>query len=95
MGSGRVPASSGSQEPGGRGATRGARGGGAEQGRAGDGGEGVDTVGPGNFVILDWRAVCGRCRACKRGELWYCFDTHNAAQPMSLTDGSSGFPLGT
>lgn len=49
-------------------------------------GEGVEDVGPGDFVILNWRAVCGRCRTCKRGELWYCFDTHNAAQP--LTDGT-------
>ncbi|BDH55362.1 hypothetical protein MTP03_03010 [Tsukamurella sp. PLM1] len=30
-------------------------------------GEGVDHVAPGDFVILNWRAVCGQCRACKRG----------------------------
>lgn len=51
-------------------------------------GAGVEDVGPGDFVVLNWRAVCGRCRACKRGRPWYCFDTHNAAQPMTLEDGT-------
>ncbi|MFD9324097.1 S-(hydroxymethyl)mycothiol dehydrogenase [Streptomyces sp. NPDC060053] len=47
-------------------------------------GEGVTDVAPGDFVILNWRAVCGRCRACRRGRPWYCFDTHNAKQKMTL-----------
>ncbi|MGW0877288.1 S-(hydroxymethyl)mycothiol dehydrogenase [Streptomyces sp. NPDC002740] len=47
-------------------------------------GEGVTDVAPGDFVILNWRAVCGRCRACRRGRPWYCFDTHNAGQKMTL-----------
>ncbi|MBU7600046.1 S-(hydroxymethyl)mycothiol dehydrogenase [Streptomyces sp. P38-E01] len=51
-------------------------------------GEGVTEVAPGDVVILNWRAVCGRCRACERGRPWYCFDTHNARQPMTLTDGT-------
>ena len=51
-------------------------------------GEGVTHVEPGDFVVLNWRAVCGECRACKRGRPWYCFNTHNAAQPMTLTDGT-------
>ncbi|MGB3186456.1 MAG: S-(hydroxymethyl)mycothiol dehydrogenase [Ornithinimicrobium sp.] len=51
-------------------------------------GEGVDNVASGDFVILNWRAVCGQCRACSRGEPWYCFDTHNASQSMTLTDGT-------
>jgi S-(hydroxymethyl)mycothiol dehydrogenase len=51
-------------------------------------GAGVTDVAPGDFVVLNWRAVCGQCRACKRGRPWYCFDTHNAAQPMTLTDGT-------
>jgi S-(hydroxymethyl)mycothiol dehydrogenase len=50
-------------------------------------GEGVTDVTPGDFVILNWRAVCGTCRACRRGEPWYCFTTHNAAQKMTLTSG--------
>jgi S-(hydroxymethyl)mycothiol dehydrogenase len=51
-------------------------------------GAGVTDVAPGDFVILNWRAVCGRCRACRRGRPWYCFDTHNATQRMTLTDGT-------
>ena len=50
-------------------------------------GEGVTNVIPGDFVILNWRAVCGSCRACKRGQAQYCFNTHNAQQKMTLTDG--------
>ncbi|MER6013275.1 S-(hydroxymethyl)mycothiol dehydrogenase [Streptomyces bluensis] len=47
-------------------------------------GEGVTDVAPGDFVILNWRAVCGTCRACRRGRPWYCFATHNAEQKMTL-----------
>jgi len=47
-------------------------------------GEGVDEVAVGDFVILNWRAVCGNCRACLRGRPWYCFATHNAVQKMTL-----------
>ncbi|WP_042434550.1 S-(hydroxymethyl)mycothiol dehydrogenase [Streptacidiphilus anmyonensis] len=47
-------------------------------------GEGVTEVAPGDFVILNWRAVCGQCRACLRGRPWYCFNTHNAEQKMTL-----------
>ncbi len=52
----------------------------------------VTEVTPGDFVILNWRAVCGRCRACERGRTWYCFDTHNASQPMTLADGTELSP---
>lgn len=51
-------------------------------------GEGVTTVAPGDFVVLNWRAVCGECRACERGEPQYCFNTHNATQQMTLADGT-------
>src|SRR5215470_8191312 len=51
-------------------------------------GPGVTAIAPGDFVILNWRAVCGQCRACKRGRTWYCFATHNAAQKMTLEDGT-------
>ncbi|MFI6558855.1 S-(hydroxymethyl)mycothiol dehydrogenase [Streptomyces sp. NPDC050534] len=47
-------------------------------------GEGVTDVAPGDFVILNWRAVCGQCRACLRGRPQYCFNTHNAKQKMTL-----------
>ncbi|GKQ40835.1 S-(hydroxymethyl)mycothiol dehydrogenase [Streptomyces sp. A012304] len=55
-------------------------------------GEGVTDVAPGDFVILNWRAVCGQCRACLRGESWYCFATHNAKQKMTLLDGTELSP---
>ena len=51
-------------------------------------GEGVLGVAPGDFVILNWRAVCGDCRACRRGRPWYCFATFNASQKMTLADGT-------
>jgi S-(hydroxymethyl)mycothiol dehydrogenase len=51
-------------------------------------GPGVTEVAPGDFVVLNWRAVCGTCRACAKGKPQYCFATHNAAQPMTLTDGT-------
>jgi len=51
-------------------------------------GPGVSEVAPGDYVILNWRAVCGRCRSCARGRPWYCFATHNATQKMTLTDGT-------
>lgn len=51
-------------------------------------GEGVTHVEPGDLVILNWRAVCGECRACKKGQLQYCFNTHNATQKMTLEDGT-------
>ncbi|MCW2944759.1 MAG: putative zinc-containing dehydrogenase [Actinoallomurus sp.] len=55
-------------------------------------GDGVTDVAPGDFVILNWRAVCGQCRACRRGRPWYCFATHNAAQKMTLADGTELSP---
>jgi S-(hydroxymethyl)mycothiol dehydrogenase len=55
-------------------------------------GPSVTDVEPGDFVILNWRAVCGRCRACRRGRPQYCFDTHNAAQKMTLLDGTELSP---
>lgn len=51
-------------------------------------GAGVTEVKQGDKVILNWRAVCGECRACRKGELKYCFNTHNASQKMTLTDGT-------
>src|SRR6516225_11925590 len=55
----------------------------------------VEAVGPdvtgleaGDFVIVNWCAVCGQCRACARGRPWYCFATHNARQKMTLADGT-------
>ncbi|WPB94945.1 S-(hydroxymethyl)mycothiol dehydrogenase [Streptomyces malaysiensis] len=51
-------------------------------------GPGVTGLAPGDYVVLAWRAPCGGCRSCRRGHPWYCFDSRNAAQPMTLTDGT-------
>ena len=48
----------------------------------------MTDLAPGDFVVLNWRAVCGECRACRRGRPWYCFATHNATQKMTLADGT-------
>ena len=55
-------------------------------------GEGVTDVEPGDFVILNWRAVCGQCRSCLRGKPQICFATHNAEQKMTLEDGTELSP---
>jgi S-(hydroxymethyl)mycothiol dehydrogenase len=57
-------------------------------------GDGVTNVVPGDFVILNWRAVCGNCRACLRGRPWYCFATHNATQKMTLDGRALSAALG-
>ncbi|MCY4664062.1 MAG: S-(hydroxymethyl)mycothiol dehydrogenase [Acidimicrobiaceae bacterium] len=55
-------------------------------------GEGVTEVAPGDYVILNWRAVCGQCRSCLRGRPQICFSTHNASQKMTLADGTGLSP---
>ena len=55
-------------------------------------GEGVTHLSPGDFVVLAWRAPCGACRSCRRGRPWYCFDSANARQPMTLEDGTALSP---
>ena len=51
-------------------------------------GDGVTDLAAGDYVILNWRAVCGACRACARGRPWYCFNTANATRKMTLPDGT-------
>ncbi|MGN7227411.1 S-(hydroxymethyl)mycothiol dehydrogenase [Dietzia maris] len=55
-------------------------------------GDRVTHVAEGDYVVLNWRAVCGECRACKRGQQQYCFATHNASQKMTLSDGTELTP---
>lgn len=57
-----------------------------------DCGEDVTHVAEGDFVVLNWRAVCGECRACRKGEPKYCFNTHNASRKMTLADGTELSP---
>ena len=51
-------------------------------------GPNVTNVAPGDFVILAWRAPCGTCRSCLRGQPWYCFASRNAQQKMTRQDGT-------
>lgn len=55
-------------------------------------GDRVTHVAEGDYVVLNWRAVCGECRACKRGQQQYCFATHNASKKMTLSDGTELTP---
>ncbi|MGO3148619.1 MAG: S-(hydroxymethyl)mycothiol dehydrogenase [Glutamicibacter ardleyensis] len=55
-------------------------------------GENVTNVAVGDRVILNWRAVCGQCRACAKGQAQYCFNTANATQKMTLEDGTELSP---
>lgn len=61
-------------------------------GRVAEIGDAVTHVAVGDFVVLNWRAVCGECRACAKGVPQYCFATHNASQPMTLADGTALTP---
>src|SRR5437899_9509958 len=47
-------------------------------------GDGVTNVAQGDYVVIAWRAPCGNCRSCRRGRPWYCFDSRNATQQMTL-----------
>ena len=51
-------------------------------------GEGVREVEVGDFVVLNWRAVCGTCRSCRKDKPQICFSTFNATQKMTLEDGT-------
>ena len=55
-------------------------------------GDDVRDLAPGDYVVLNWRAVCGSCRACRRGRPWYCFATFNASKKMTLEDGTELSP---
>ena len=57
-------------------------------GRIEEVGAGVTDLAPGDYVVLAWRAPCGDCRSCRRGRPWYCFDSANAHQRMTLEDGT-------
>ena len=55
-------------------------------------GDGAGSLSEGDFVILAWRSPCGGCRSCVRGRPWYCFDSRNASQQMTLADGTALSP---
>jgi S-(hydroxymethyl)mycothiol dehydrogenase len=57
-------------------------------------GPGVNAPAVGQRVILCWRAPCGRCRFCHRGDLELCADVQAAAtRPRSAADGALLMPV--
>jgi S-(hydroxymethyl)mycothiol dehydrogenase len=50
-------------------------------------GPGVDESRLGEYVILAWRAPCGQCRFCKRGQPNLCAASLNAERRMTTHDG--------
>jgi S-(hydroxymethyl)mycothiol dehydrogenase len=54
----------------------------------------VDAPAVGQRVILCWRAPCGRCRFCQRGDLDLCAQVQAAAtRPRSASDGALFTPV--
>lgn len=53
-----------------------------------DVGPGCTGLVPGDYVVIAWRAPCGRCRSCRRGRPWYCFASLNARGTATLLDGT-------
>ncbi len=50
-------------------------------------GDRVTRVAPGDHVMLNWRAPCGECRFCLRGEPNYCADSCKAENEMRDANG--------
>src|SRR5712671_2882212 len=57
-------------------------------------GPGVDSPAPGERVMLCWRAPCGRCRFCRRGDLDLCADVLTpSTRPRTAADGAVLTPV--
>lgn len=56
-------------------------------------GAGVDRVKPGDYVILAWRAPCGKCRFCLAGQPNFCCASLNAEKRMRGADGVTLNPV--
>ncbi|MFC9328195.1 Zn-dependent alcohol dehydrogenase [Kitasatospora sp. NPDC057015] len=57
-------------------------------------GEGVDSVRPGDAVVLNWAPACGTCHLCSLGEPWLCENSGGASgRPYAaLADGTAVYP---
>ncbi len=55
-------------------------------------GEGVAEPAVGDYVVLAWRAPCGRCRFCSLGQPHLCAASLNAQRRMKATDGRTLSP---
>ncbi|GIJ46891.1 alcohol dehydrogenase [Virgisporangium aliadipatigenens] len=52
-------------------------------------GAGVDTVKPGDHVVLNWSPACRRCWFCENGEPWLCVTSGTPSAPGGvLADGT-------
>jgi S-(hydroxymethyl)mycothiol dehydrogenase len=61
-------------------------------------GDGVESLAPGDRVVLGWRSPCGRCRWCERGDPRRCRTPPRAKGRLRLADGtelSQTLQLGT
>jgi S-(hydroxymethyl)mycothiol dehydrogenase len=56
-------------------------------------GPGVEKPQVGDHVILAWRAPCGKCRFCLRGQPNYCANSLNAEKRMHAKDGQTLNPV--
>jgi S-(hydroxymethyl)glutathione dehydrogenase/alcohol dehydrogenase len=56
-------------------------------------GEGVESVAPGDEVVLSWAPSCGECADCRRGRPAACLTLQYAIGGGTLLDGSTGMTL--
>jgi Zn-dependent alcohol dehydrogenase len=56
-------------------------------------GDGVESVAPGDRVVLGWKTACGRCVACERGEPRQCKRPPAAAGRLLRADGAVLTPV--
>jgi Zn-dependent alcohol dehydrogenase len=56
-------------------------------------GEGVDTVAPGDRVVIGWKTACGECVYCKRGEPRQCKRPPSAGPRLHRADGTVLTPV--
>ena len=56
-------------------------------------GEGVDTVAPGDRVVIGWKTACGECVYCNRGEPRQCKRPPSAGPRLHRADGTVLTPV--
>jgi S-(hydroxymethyl)glutathione dehydrogenase/alcohol dehydrogenase len=53
----------------------------------------VESVRPGDEVVLSWAPACGECADCRRGRPAACIELHRAIGAGTLVDGTTGISL--
>jgi S-(hydroxymethyl)glutathione dehydrogenase/alcohol dehydrogenase len=56
-------------------------------------GDEVESVRPGDEVVLSWAPACGECTDCRRGRPAACINLHRAIGAGTLVDGTTGLKL--